>query len=97
MNSAPQQASRSSDLTLLGLTALIAWCSGSASLIYQINWQRQLTTIFGLTHYATTTTILAFFMGFAVGAYFAKRYADRVHNVLILVIIIEIIIAENRK
>ena len=77
---------------LLAGIVLVALCSGCASLIYQINWQRQLTTIFGLAHYATTLTILVFFVGFAAGAYLAKRYADQVRHVLILIVALELII-----
>ena len=35
-------------------------------MVYQINWQRQLTVIFGTTHTATTIVIFAFFLGFSV-------------------------------
>jgi spermidine synthase len=78
---------------LVLLTVLvIAWCSGCASLIYQINWQRQLTTIFGLAHYATTLTILAFFLGFTLGAYLIKRFSHRLRNTLLLIACLELVI-----
>jgi spermidine synthase len=76
----------------LSAIILIAWCSGFASLIYQINWQRQLTTVFGLAHYATTLTILAFFVGFALGAYFIKRYSHRLQKILVVIAGLEVII-----
>ena len=76
----------------LSAIILIAWCSGFASLIYQINWQRQLTTVFGLAHYATTLTILAFFVGFALGAYFIKRYSHRLQKILVVIAGLEVIV-----
>jgi spermidine synthase len=67
----------------------IAFLSGLASLVYQINWQRDLTIVFGVSHYATTSIILAFFLGFALGAYVAKRVVDRVRRRFLLVASIE--------
>jgi len=78
---------------VLALAALIAFCSGFASLIYQINWQRSLTVVFGLSHYATTLTILGFFVGFGIGSYFAKNYADKARNPMIVIVVIESMIA----
>lgn len=79
------------NLVLLAVL-LIAGCSGCASLIYQINWQRQLTTIFGLAHYATTLTILTFFLGFSLGAYLIKRFSHRLKNTLLLIACLEFVI-----
>ncbi len=59
------------------LVPLIAFCSGASALIYQINWQRDLTFIFGVSHYATTTIVFAFFLGFSVGAWLSKSRVDR--------------------
>jgi spermidine synthase len=61
---------------LLPLCA-VALLSGAASIVYQINWQRELTFVFGVSHFATTTIILGFFLGFALGAWLASRLVDR--------------------
>ncbi len=63
-------------LTLTVVTP-VAFLSGAASLVYQINWQRDLSLVFGVSHYATTTVVLGFFLGFALGAELARRLVDR--------------------
>ncbi|MFT3707834.1 MAG: hypothetical protein QM817_09270 [Archangium sp.] len=71
----------------LSPVAAVAFCSGVASLAYQINWQRSLSLIFGVSHFATTTVVLGFFLGFALGAEVARRFADRVHPFLLMAVL----------
>ncbi len=76
----------------LGPVVAVAFLSGAASLVYQLNWQRSLALVFGVSHYATTTVVLGFFLGFAVGAQVARRLADRT-NPFLLMAVLEAIVA----
>ncbi len=51
--------------------------SGAASLIYQVAWMRRLVLVFGSTTLATSTVLVAFLGGLAVGAWVWGRAADR--------------------
>ena len=77
-------------LLILSVAAAV---SGAAALVYQINWQRQLTALFRVHHYAVTTIVLVFFLGFAVGASIAQRYVDRFRRPLLFIVALEAIIA----
>ncbi len=50
--------------------------SGAASLIYQVAWMRRLVLVFGSTTLATSTVLVAFLGGLAVGAWIWGRAAD---------------------
>jgi predicted membrane-bound spermidine synthase len=69
--------------------SVVALCSGAAAIVYQINWQRDLVAILGVSHYATTTVIFAFFLGLAVGAQIARERLDRIGNVFGMIILLE--------
>ncbi|MDQ7840193.1 MAG: fused MFS/spermidine synthase [bacterium] len=51
--------------------------SGLAALIYQVVWMRRLALVFGSTTLATSTVLVAFLGGLAVGAWVWGRVADR--------------------
>jgi len=62
---------------------LIAFAlSGMTALIYEIVWTRPLQLIFGSTIYAVSTILTTFFIGFALGAFIIRNYADRKENPL---------------
>lgn len=69
---------------------VVAFLSGAASLVYQINWQRDLSLVFGVSHYATTTVVLGFFLGFAFGAELARRLVDRGAGPFLLMAALEV-------
>jgi len=77
-------------LWAIGIVALL---SGSASIIYQINWQRDFIRILGASHYATTTVVFAFFFGFALGAYLARHRVDRLRNIFLGIAGLEAVVA----
>ena len=85
-------ASALGDRGRLLAVSLIALCSGAAALVYQINWQRDLMAIVGASHYATTTIVFAYFLGFAVGAWFARSWVDRLRDVFVAIIALELTI-----
>jgi spermidine synthase len=56
--------------------------SGFTALVYEIVWSRPLQLIFGSTIYAVSTILTTFFVGFALGAYLFRNYADNTKNPL---------------
>lgn len=62
---------------------LIAFAiSGFTGLVYEIVWVRPLQLIFGSTIYAFSTILTTFFIGFSLGAFIIRNYADRIENPL---------------
>ena len=84
---------RPGDALVLTALSLAAAFSGAAALIYQINWQRQLTALFGVHHYSVTAIVLVYFLGFAVGALIAQRWVDRFRRPLLFIVAVELVIA----
>jgi spermidine synthase len=62
--------------------ALLLIASGTAALIYQVLWIKQLTLIVGVDVYAVTTGVSAFFAGLALGGLLLGRFVDRVQRPL---------------
>ncbi|MGH7308308.1 MAG: fused MFS/spermidine synthase [Candidatus Rokuibacteriota bacterium] len=56
---------------------LLALASGAASLVYQIVWMRRLVLVFGSATEATSTVLVVFLGGLALGAALWGRAADR--------------------
>lgn len=63
-------------------SALLLIASGTAALIYQVLWIKQLTLIVGVDVYAVTLGVSAFFAGLALGGLVIARWADRVTSPL---------------
>ena len=59
------------------IPALLLFVSGSAALVYQLLWIKQLSLIVGIEVYAITTAVSAFFAGLALGGPVFGRLADR--------------------
>lgn len=55
----------------------LAAVSGASALIYQVVWMRRLVLVFGSTTLATSTVLVAFLGGLAIGAWLWGRAADR--------------------
>jgi len=56
---------------------VLFFLSGFSALVYQVVWQRLLSTVFGVTVYATSTVLAAFMAGLALGSLLGGRLADR--------------------
>jgi predicted membrane-bound spermidine synthase len=69
---------------------LLLFASGSAALVYQILWVKQLSLIVGVDVYAITTGVSAFFAGLGLGGYIFGRWADRIDRPLILYALLEL-------
>jgi len=77
----------------IGWRALLLIISGTAALIYQVLWIKQLSLIVGVDVYAVTAGISAFFAGLALGGLVLGRWADRVARPLRLYAALEIGVA----
>ncbi|MGH2375452.1 MAG: hypothetical protein ACRDIC_18515, partial [bacterium] len=55
----------------------MALTSGAAALIYQVVWMRRLVLVFGSTTLATSTVLVTFLGGLAIGAWVWGKVADR--------------------
>ena len=66
------------------IPALLLFISGTAALIYQVLWIKQLSLVIGVEVYAITTGISAFFAGLALGGLLFGRFADRLRKPLVL-------------
>jgi predicted membrane-bound spermidine synthase len=73
--------------------ALLLCISGAAALIYQVLWIKQLSLVVGVEVYAITTGISAFFAGLAFGGWLFGRWADRLHQPVVLYAILEVLVA----
>jgi len=71
------------------LFALLLFFSGTAALIYQVLWIRQLSLVVGIEVYSITIAVSAFFTGLAAGSAVFGRIADRWMNPLLLYCLIE--------
>ena len=58
------------------------FASGACALVYQQLWLRQLSLVFGVTVYAVSTVLAAFFGGLALGSFLAGRWAARTRRPL---------------
>jgi spermidine synthase len=66
----------------LTITFSLFFTSGFTTLVYEVLWMKELGLLFGNTTQATATTLAAFFIGLAAGAYFWGRRAVLVKNSL---------------
>ena len=91
-----QRISESSRIPLnarSGSFALLLVCSGTAALIFQILWIRQLSLVVGIEVYSITIAVSAFFAGLAAGSAVFGRIADRTSRPLLLYCLIETVVA----
>lgn len=72
---------------------LLLIASGTAALIFQVLWIKQLTLIVGVDVYAVTTGVSAFFAGLALGGLFLGYWADRAQRPLRLYSMLELGVA----
>jgi spermidine synthase len=54
--------------------------SGSAALVYQVLWTRQLGLVFGVTVHAASTVLACFMAGLAIGSAVAGKRSDSLRN-----------------
>lgn len=83
----PRQAGRRANRSPVGtpelregnaaFPALLLFLSGTAALLCQVLWIKQLSLVVGVDVYAVTTGVSAFFAGLAIGGLLFGRIADR--------------------
>ncbi|MEK1940835.1 MAG: fused MFS/spermidine synthase, partial [Pseudomonas sp.] len=101
MPSATRAKSRSSQPSItpavanpaLLICTLLLFISGSAALIYQVLWIKQLSLVVGVEVYAITTGVSAFFAGLALGGLLLGRCADRLARPVLLYAGLELAVA----
>lgn len=64
--------------------------SGMTALIYEIVWTRPLQLIFGSTIHAFSTILTTFFIGFALGAFMIRNFADKTSKPLFIFAILQL-------
>lgn len=79
--------------TGLAIPALLLLASGTALLVYQVLWIKQLSLLVGVDVYAVTTGVSAFFAGLAFGDALFGRWADRLVRRFLLYTLLELGIA----
>jgi spermidine synthase len=77
----------------VGYFALLSFLSGSAALIYEVLWVRQLGVIVGVDVYAVSAGISTFFAGLALGSFVFGRRADCVQHPLLFYALLELVIS----
>ena len=75
------------------LLSLLLFFSGTAALIYQVLWIRQLSLVVGMEVYSITIAVSAFFAGLAAGGALLGRIADQWRRPLLLYFLLEICVA----
>src|SRR4029450_2104792 len=79
--------------TGLAIPALLLFASGTAALVYQVLWIKQLSLGVGVDVYAVTTGVSAFFAGLALGGALFGRWADRLARPFLLYALLELGVA----
>lgn len=74
------------------LLPCIFFFSGTASLMYQVVWQRLLTLHYGVGSVSTTIIVSVYMLGLGIGAYAGGMLAERVKNKIALYCAIELLL-----
>lgn len=79
----------------LGGLLVLFYLSGAAALIYQVLWLKELSRLFGVSAYATSTTLAVFFLGLAAGGWVWGRRAAGLKRPLRAYAVLEVAIAAS--
>ncbi|MCY1325184.1 Polyamine aminopropyltransferase [compost metagenome] len=71
------------------IAAFMLFLSGTAALIFQVLWIKQLSLVTGIDVYAVSTGVSAFFLGLALGSFALGRIGDRSRQPLHLYALLE--------
>lgn len=75
------------------VASLLLFLSGTAALVYQVLWIKQLSLVVGVDVHAITTAISAFFAGLGLGSWALGRLADRTPRPVRLYALLELAVA----
>jgi len=68
---------------------ILLFCSGTAALVYQVLWIKELSLVVGVEVYSIAVAVSAFFAGLALGGYSLGRWADRLNDPLRMCAVLE--------
>ncbi len=68
---------------------LLAMASGASALAFELLWEREMTLVFGASHYAVTTVLAAFMAGMGLGALGGGSLADSFRRPFLMLGIVE--------
>ena len=88
LHGTPEAKARHS--VLLGSSLFL---SGTAALVFQVLWVKQLSLVVGVEVYSVTVAVSAFFAGLALGGTLLGRFADRWQRPLLLYASLETAVA----
>src|SRR5262249_20282601 len=89
----PTRAAADAHRRLIALTGVLFFLSGSAALLYQVAWQRELFAWFGVDLDSVSTIVSVFMLGLGVGAMGGGWLADRfAHRRILIFSLIELTI-----
>ena len=71
---------------------VIFFFSGFSSLIYQVAWQRILTTYYGVGPISIALIVSVYMLGLGAGSLYGGRLADRVEKPILIYFLVEILI-----
>ncbi len=71
------------------IAAFMLFLSGTAALVFQVLWIKQLSLVTGIDVYAVSTGVGAFFLGLALGSFVLGRAGDRSRQPLRLYALLE--------
>jgi len=72
------------------LVLILFFLSGACGLVYEVVWARELSLIFGVTIFATSTVLAAYMGGLALGSFLVGRFIDRSPNPLRVYAVLEV-------
>lgn len=79
-------------IRLTSLLSFIFFFSGVSALIYQVIWQRILTTYYGVGAISIALIVSVYMVGLGIGALFGGFLSERVENKIFLYFLVELLI-----
>lgn len=79
-------------IRLTSLLSFIFFFSGASAIIYQVVWQRILTTYYGVGAISITLIVSVYMAGLGIGALFGGFLSERVKNKITLYFVVELLI-----
>ena len=72
---------------------IVFGASGCSALMYQLVWSRQMQLYLGSTLHTASAVIATFLLGFSIGSYATRKWADRTDQPILYLSVIQILLA----